>query len=100
MLASLVTAWQAHRRRFDRRAFLATSALLASLLAATAAALYPVILRSTIDARYDVTAASAATGHRALVVGLTWWIPALVLAVAYFAYLFRSFAGKVRASHH
>jgi len=59
-----------------------------------------VILRSTVDARYDVTAPGAATGHHGLAWGLTWWIPALALAVAYFWYLFRSFAGKVRASHH
>ena len=36
---------------------------------ATAASLYPVILRSTIDARFDVTAPAAATGHHGLAVG-------------------------------
>ena len=73
-----------------------SAAFLAALLAATAAALFPVLLRSTVDARYDVTASGAATGHHGLAWGLIWWIPALALAVAYFAYLFRSFAGKVR----
>ncbi len=84
----------------DRAAFLASATFIAGLLLATAAALFPIILRSTVDARYDLTAASAATGRRGLLLGLTWWIPALVLAVAYFWYLFRSFSGKVRASRY
>ena len=99
-VASLALVWRFSSTARDRAAFLASSAFLVALLGATAAALYPVILRSTIDAHFDVTAASAATGRHALAVGLIWWIPALVLAVAYFAYLFRSFAGKARASHH
>ena len=97
---ALALVWRSTTRARDRAAFFASSGFLAALLAATAAALYPVILRSSIDARWNVTATGAATGRHALVVGLTWWIPALVLAVAYFAYLFRSFAGKVRGSHH
>jgi len=100
MLAALVVGWLATRRRRDRATFLATSALLASLLFATAASLYPVILRSTVNEHYDITAPAAATGHHGLAWGLTWWLPALALAVAYFAYLFRSFAGKVRAPRH
>jgi cytochrome d ubiquinol oxidase subunit II len=100
VVAALVVAWRASKGGRDRAAFLATSALLVSLLGATALSLYPVILRSTVDARFDVTAPAAATGHHGLAWGLTWWLPALALAVAYFVYLFRSFAGKVRASQH
>jgi cytochrome d ubiquinol oxidase subunit II len=98
-VVALALAWRATTRARDRAAFFATSALLASLLAATAASLYPVILRSTVDERFDLTAPATATGHHGLAAGLTWWLPALALAVVYFVYLFRSFAGKVRASH-
>jgi cytochrome d ubiquinol oxidase subunit II len=97
---ALALVWRFSSTARDRAAFLASSAFVVVLLVATAASLYPVILRSTIDARFDVTAAGAATGHHALAVGLIWWIPALALAVFYFVYLFRSFAGKVRASRH
>jgi cytochrome bd ubiquinol oxidase subunit II len=100
IVVALVGVWLASGRGRDRAAFFASSALLAALLLATAASLFPVILRSTIDAQYDVTAYGAATGRRGLLYGLTWWIPALLLAVAYFWYLFRSFAGKVRPSHY
>ncbi len=100
IVAAPALAWRWSSRGRDRAAFLASSGFLAALLGATAASLFPVILRSTIDARYDATAAGAATGHHGLVWGLTWWLPALGLAVAYFVHLFRSFAGKVRASHY
>ncbi|HEX9104155.1 MAG TPA: cytochrome d ubiquinol oxidase subunit II, partial [Polyangia bacterium] len=100
VVGALAAAWRATARGRDRAAFLATSALLAALLAATAASLYPVILRSTIDPRWDVTAPGAATGRHGLGWGLTWWLPALALAVVYFVYLFRSFSGKVRAPRH
>ncbi len=99
-VVALILAWLASARGRDRDAFLATCAFLASLLGAATAALYPILLRSSVDARYDVTAPAAATGHHGLAWGLTWWLPAVALAVSYFAYLFRSFAGKVRASHH
>lgn len=98
-VAGLAGGIRASRRGHDRVAFFASAALLAGLLLATAAALYPVLLRSTVDPAFDVTAATAATGRRGLTLGLCWWIPALVLAVAYFAYLFRSFSGKVRELH-
>src|SRR6185312_1189405 len=97
---ALAFAWRATTRGRDRATFFATTTLLAALLAATATSLYPIVLRSTIDERFDVTAPAAATGHHGLAWGLIWWLPALALSVVYFAYLFRSFAGKVRASHH
>ncbi len=100
VVGALGVAWRASGRGRDRAAFFGTTALIASLLVATAAAEYPVILRSTINERYDVTAPAAATGHHGLAWGLTWWLPALALAVGYFVYLFRSFAGKVRAPHY
>ncbi|MDB4967327.1 MAG: Cytochrome d ubiquinol oxidase subunit [Myxococcales bacterium] len=95
--AASLWAW---RRGRDRALFFGSAAFLAGLLLATAASLFPVLLRSTVDARWDVTAYGAATGRRGLMLGLTWWIPALLLAVGYFAYLFRSFAGKVRELHY
>ena len=92
--------WWASARGRDRVAFFSVVALLSGLLVGTAAALFPLLLRSTLDPRFDVTAYGAATGRRALMLGLTWWIPALLLAVGYFAYLFRAFSGKVRELHY
>jgi cytochrome d ubiquinol oxidase subunit II len=95
--AGFVVAFVAQRRGRDGAAFFGSTACLAGLLVATAAALFPTILRSTIANTYDVTAYNGATGHHGLAVGLMWWIPALLLAIGYFTYLFRAFAGKVRS---
>jgi cytochrome d ubiquinol oxidase subunit II len=99
LVAAFFTQRRARSPSDDRAAFFSSTAFLAGLLSATAAALFPTILRSTVDSAFDVTAYNAATGHHGLVVGLTWWIPALLLAVGYFTYLFRAFAGKVRPDH-
>ena len=75
--------------------FLASSVVVAALLGLTAGALYPTILPSTVDPRFDLDVAGAANDRRGLAIGLAWWIPAIALAIGYFAYLFHSFRGKV-----
>jgi cytochrome d ubiquinol oxidase subunit II len=75
-------------------AFVASSTFVAALILATGAALYPVLLPSTIDLRFDIDAGGAASGEASLELGLAWWIPAMALAVAYFVNLFRSMRGK------
>lgn len=82
-------------------AFLGSCAFLVLMLLATAGALYPVLLRSTIDDAFTLTAANAAVGGDGLAIGLWIWLPAMVLAIGYFVYLFRSFRGKAEeADHH
>jgi len=44
---------------------------------------------------FDLDVHGAASDREGLAIGLAWWIPALLLALGYFAYLFRSFRGKV-----
>jgi cytochrome d ubiquinol oxidase subunit II len=73
---------------------------LASLLGLTAGALYPLILPSTIDAQYSLDVVKGANDAHGLAIGLVWWIPAILLALGYFTYLFRSFRGKATASYH
>ena len=82
-------------RLHDRRGFLASAAFLAGTLGATAAGLFPVLLPSTIDARYDVIAYTAAPGAHGLRVGLGWWAIGIPLAAAYTVYLYRN----LRAGH-
>jgi cytochrome d ubiquinol oxidase subunit II len=99
-IASPVVALHALRRGEDRRAFLASSAFLASLLLVTAGALYPVLLPSTFGSQYDLDVEAAASGPHGLAVGVAWWAPAMVLAVLYFVNLFRSMRGKVASGEH
>lgn len=94
-LGGLVLVPFALRRGREKAAFLSSGAFIAGILAATAAALYPDVLRSTLSEAYHLNAHRAATGSIALRLGLIWWLPALALAVGYFVYLFRLFRGKV-----
>ncbi|HEV3191556.1 MAG TPA: cytochrome d ubiquinol oxidase subunit II [Polyangiaceae bacterium] len=96
-LCSPAVALRALARGQELRAFLASSALIASLLLATAGALYPVLLPSTVSRRFDLDTHAAASGEHGLALGLAWWLPAMALAVLYFVNLFRSMRGKVAA---
>ncbi len=81
----------------EGRAFALSSAFIALLLVATVGTLYPLLLRSTVDPRFSLDAFNASSPRATLVIGLFVWFPAILLAIGYFVYLYRSFRGKVRA---
>ncbi len=83
------------RKGNDFAAFLASSLYLTFMLVGAVFALYPVILPA-VDARYNLTIENSVTASYALVVGLRWWCVGMVLALAYFIYVYRSFRGKVK----
>jgi cytochrome d ubiquinol oxidase subunit II len=87
------------RRGDVRTAFIASSGFIALLLLATAAALFPVLIASTVGRQFDIDAWSAASGDTGLAIGLAWWLPAIALAIAYFVHLFRSMRGKVSGDY-
>ena len=93
----LVGAFVFRARGRERAAFLSSSAFLAGTLLATAASLFPVLLPSTIDPAYDVTAAGSAAGPHGLRVGLGWWGIGIPLAAAYTTCVFRTMRGKAAA---
>jgi len=95
LLAAWVGVFVALARGKELAGFLASSVVIAGLLGMTAGALYPMLLRSTIDPAFSLNVAGSANSPRGLATGLVWWIPAVVLAFAYFGYLFYSFRAKV-----
>lgn len=84
-------------RGHELSAFLGSAGYIVCMLAGTAAGAFPYILISTIDLRFSVTAYTASSGGPGLETGLIWWSLAMILTVAYFINLFRSFRGKVEA---
>jgi cytochrome d ubiquinol oxidase subunit II len=78
-------------------AFLGSGAFIVGLLVATAACVFPVMLKSTLDPAWSLTAYNAATSHHGLVTGTKWWFFGFPIAVAYFVVLFRIHRGKVKA---
>ncbi|GMU64403.1 MAG: cytochrome c oxidase assembly protein [Acidobacteriota bacterium] len=97
-LAGLATSFVARRRGADLLAFLGSSAFLLGVLAATAASIYPTMIRSASDPALSLTALNSAAGERSLRLGLLWWPAGFVLAVVYVAVLFRLHRGKAQAA--
>ena len=84
----------------DLAAFVASGAFILGLLAATAACVYPIMIRSAGDAAHSLTAFNASSSGHALASGLRWWPAGAVIAIGYAALLFRVHRGKVRQSEH
>jgi cytochrome d ubiquinol oxidase subunit II len=96
-LAGLLGILHFVTRGADLIAFLASCLYLAGMLASAAFGVYPYVLPSNTDPKLGLTIYSTATSGYGLLVGLAWWIPGMLLALGYFVYAYRQFAGKVRA---
>jgi cytochrome bd ubiquinol oxidase subunit II len=97
-LGGLATAFIGLRTGRHLAAFIGSSAFILGILAASAASVWPVMLRSTLDPAWSLTAHNASVPAASLRKGLAWWILAFPIALAYFAMLFRLFRGKARAA--
>ena len=71
--------------------------LLAGLLVASAAAMFPTMLRSTLGDRNSLTAYNSAAGANGLKIAAIWWPVAVALSLGYSLYILRLFRGKVPA---
>lgn len=96
-LAGIVTVFVARARGRHLTAFLGSCAFIAGLLGATAACLYPVMLRSLGDPALSITAQAGGSSPEGLRTALGWWVLGFPLAVIYFAVLFRIHRGKAAA---
>ena len=79
-------------------AFLGSGAFILGILATSAACVFPVMLRSTLNGDWNLTAYNASVAEHGLRVGLGWWFIGFPVAIAYFAYLFWIHRGKVKVS--
>jgi cytochrome d ubiquinol oxidase subunit II len=77
-------------------AFLGSGAFILGLLATTAACVWPVMLGSTLDPKFSLTAHNASVATSGLQKGLVWWVIGFPIAVGYFVFLFRLHRGKVK----
>jgi len=64
------------------------------LLSSAAFSLYPYVLPSRIDPAFGLTISNSAAASYGLSVGLMWWVPGMALAIGYFVFIYRRFAGK------
>jgi cytochrome bd ubiquinol oxidase subunit II len=82
--------------RRDVAAFLSSVVYIAAMLGGAAFAMHPYLLPATTDPSYGLTIYNSQTGAYSLSVGLVWWLSGVAPAIGYFAFLYRSFRGKVR----
>ncbi len=76
-------------------AFAASSAYIIAMLSGAAFALYPNVLPASNDPSRSLTISNTAAGHYSLKLGLIWWTFGMLVAIAYFVFVYRMFRGKV-----
>jgi len=96
VFGSLGAMVYATRKAQEKLAFVSSGLYIVGMLVGAAFALYPVVLPASTDSADNLTIYNTAAGHHGLSVGLVWWTLGAILAVAYFAFVFRLFRGKVR----
>jgi len=82
--------------RRENRAFLGSNFLIGGLLITASAAIFPVMLHSTLAPENSLTAYAVASSHSAMLLAFVWWPVGFVLATTYFIFISRRYAGKVR----
>ncbi len=78
----------------QRARFLGSVIFLAGILAATAAARFPILLES-VDGTRTLDVYNSASPTQGLKIALTWWLLGIPLVIGYFALNFRLHRGKV-----
>jgi len=79
----------------EMRAFLGSNFVIVGLLTTGAAAIFPVMLHSTLAPENSLTAYSVAVGRNSLIYASVWWPIGFALAVMYFVFISKRYAGKV-----
>jgi cytochrome d ubiquinol oxidase subunit II len=97
-LAGAVAVFTGLRDGLEKRTFMGSGMMIASLLATGAATIFPVILYSTLAPENSLTADNTAASRSSLELALIWWPIALALTCAYFWFISRLYTGKVKVS--
>lgn len=94
--AGLVTSFVARRAGKDLLAFLGSCGFILGILGATAASLYPAMIRSIDTPVRTLSALNSSSSSESLHAAILWWPAGFILAVAYFVVVFYLHRGKVK----
>ena len=86
----------AFQGRDARKAFLASGAYIVGMLTSAAFGLFPYVLPSSTAPALGLTIYNTAAAPYGLAIGLAWWIPGMLLVLAYTVFAYRHFAGKTK----
>jgi cytochrome d ubiquinol oxidase subunit II len=93
--ASAFTLITGLTRQQELHAFVGSNFLIVGLLATGAAAIFPVMLHSTLAPENSLTAYAVASSSTTLLRASFWWPIGFALALFYFVFISRRYAGKV-----
>src|SRR6266436_3869670 len=93
--ASAFTLVTSLTRQQELHAFVGSNFLIVGLLATGAAAIFPVMLRSTLAPENSLSAYAVASSSTTLLRASFWWPIGFALALFYFVFISRRYAGKV-----
>jgi cytochrome d ubiquinol oxidase subunit II len=96
ILASAVAVPLALRSGRDAAAFVASAATIVFAILVTALSAFPVLVPSSIDLAYSLTAYNASSSPRTLTVMLVIALLGMPLVIGYTAFIYTIFKGKVR----
>jgi cytochrome bd ubiquinol oxidase subunit II len=92
--AGLVGIRTVTRAARDPAAFLCSCVYIMAMLVAAAFGHYPYLLPAISDGQTGLTIFNASTSSSGLSIGLQWFIPGVMLAVAYFVFAYRQLFGR------
>ena len=95
IIASTITLVSGLTSRRELRAFIGSNFVIFGLLTTGAAAIFPVMLHSTLAPENSLTAYAVAAAPMSLRLASFWWPAGFALAVFYFVFISRCYAGKV-----
>jgi cytochrome d ubiquinol oxidase subunit II len=93
-LTGLLGVFHFWRQEHDLRAFLASSLYIIGMLTSLVFGVFPNVLPAN-SPELSLTIQNAAAPAYGLRVGLMWFVPGIVLALGYNAFLYRKFAGRI-----
>ncbi|HEY0468323.1 MAG TPA: cytochrome d ubiquinol oxidase subunit II [Polyangiaceae bacterium] len=99
-VAGSVVLVSSRRGTLDGRAFLGSCGLIAGVLSAAGAAMFPVFLRSTLSPAFDLDALHQPRNSIAMKFALGWWPFAFMRAVSYFVNVLRANRARVSADDY
>src|SRR5579883_194317 len=95
VFGSLIALFFYHAKGKEKAAFFCSCLYLAGMLGGAAFAMYNNLLASSSNAANNLTIANSVTGSYGMKVALRWWLVGIIIAIGYFAFLYRMFRGKV-----
>lgn len=94
-VSGLVGALLMRRKGREAAAFMGSCLFLAGMMLSVSYGLYPLVLPATNEGGVSLTVQNAASAPYGLGIALFWWIPGMLLVLAYTGFIYQRMAGKV-----